>query len=72
MTETEILSRSDCFNCGAEATYEKEGDMYFVECCNIDCRVSTGRFACEEVAASFPDPNQILAIQDRYARPVSI
>ncbi len=29
--------RSDCFVCGAEATYTKVADGVTLECCNIDC-----------------------------------
>lgn len=41
MSKDILLERSDCFNCGADATYRLIGDgLIEVDCCNIDCPVS--------------------------------
>ncbi len=42
MTREDILQRSDCANCGAEATYEPilNSNDFILDCCNIDCRYS--------------------------------
>lgn len=47
MTRDDILQRSDCAHCGAEATYTPiQGncdDIFELECCNIDCWFATPR-----------------------------
>jgi hypothetical protein len=69
MTDTEILSRSDCFNCGSEAVYEAAGtpSRYRVDCCNIDCPVSTPQIVTAETASSFPVRRNALGIGDYEA-----
>lgn len=46
ITKNDILARSDCFACGAEATYTDKSDAdlvsddsVLVDCCNIDCPI---------------------------------
>lgn len=47
MTRDDILQRSDCAHCGAEATYTPiQGDCddtFELECFNIDCWFATPR-----------------------------